>query len=181
MKIEKAHAIHTPEILAVHQAAFGGQKGIEIRQLVESLLEDKTALPRFSLVAVHNDMIIGHILFTAAIVDGARADLSAQILAPLAILPDYQRTGVGTLLIKTGLETLRMEGTDLVFVLGHPQYYVRSDFTPAGIQGFEAPYPIPAEHSDAWMVQALSPGILGTEKGRIRCSDSLNEPQHWRE
>lgn len=179
--IKEAHLKHKTEILGVHHAAFGEQKGAEISRLVESMLDDNSAQPRYSFVAIQNNIIIGHILFTNVSVIGASPGLSAQILAPLAVIPEHHNKGIGTLLINTGLDALRKQGVKLVFVLGHPGYYPRCDFTPAGKHGFHAPYPIPEEHSGAWMVQELSPGILGVEKGTVQCADSLNRPEHWRE
>jgi len=181
MEIREAVRANTTEIFRVHENAFGKDKGFEIKQLVNSLLEDITAKPSFSFVAVNNDTIIGHVLFTKVKILGASEGLPAQILAPLAVLPDYQNKGVGGRLVKGGIEELKKSGTKVVFVLGHPGYYPRYGFTPAGKHGFEAPYPIPNEHADAWMVQELSPGIIGVEKGKVLCSDSLNKPEHWRE
>ncbi len=181
MNIRKANTNDRSAILHVHQEAFGDNKGVVISRLVDDLLQDPTAKPGFSLVAMENDNVIGHILFTKVTVKGAGKDLSAQILAPLAVLPGYQNQGVGCQLINTGLDALRKSGIKLVFVLGHPEYYPRCGFTPAGIHGLEAPYPIPAEHADAWMVQELCPGILDAEKGRVECSVSLQRPEHWRE
>lgn len=181
MEIKNAVRANTTEILRVHENAFGKDKGFEIKQLVNSLLEDGTAKPSFSFVAVDNDTIVGHVLFTRVIIDGASEGLPAQILAPLAVLPDCQNKGVGGRLVKSGIEELRKSGIKVVFVLGHPNYYPRYGFTPAGIHGFEAPYPIPDEHADAWMVQELCPGIIGVDKGKVSCSDSLNKPEHWQD
>jgi putative acetyltransferase len=69
----------------------------------------------------------------------------------------------------------------LVFVLGHPDYYPRHGFEPAGPQGLDAPYPIPAAHEDAWMVLALRPGVIGKLRGRVVCADALDKPEYWRE
>ncbi|MES9857655.1 MAG: hypothetical protein ABW166_13785 [Sedimenticola sp.] len=76
---------------------------------------------------------------------------------------------------------LKDSGVELVFVLGHPDYYLRSGFNPAGVLGYEAPYHIPEEHAGAWMVQELCSGIIGKVKGKVQCSDVLSQPQHWRE
>lgn len=168
-------------ILNIHKKAFGPEKGVEIAKLVDDLLDDNTAKPILSLVAVEEDRLIGHILYTKAVVPQTEAVISAQILAPLAILPESQKYGIGQKLINEGLRRLKASGVDLVFVLGHPTYYPRCGFEPAGAQGFEAPYPIPAEHSDAWMVQQLNGSFLGYAKGKVQCSRVLNEPQHWRE
>ena len=72
-------------------------------------------------------------------------------------------------------------GVGLVFVLGHPGYYPKYGFVPAGTRGFEAPYPIPPEHADAWMVQELQLGMIGSFMGQVECTDTLNDPKHWRE
>lgn len=181
MRIRKAVEMDKPGILHVHQRAFGEGEGGEISQLVDNLFEDATARPSFSFVAVEDDMVVGHILFTKGVIIGAGEGVSAQILAPLAVLPEYQGKGIGGLLVKAGMDELSKAGVKLVFVLGHPGYYPRFGFSPAGELGFEAPYPIPDEHAGAWMVRELFPGIIGLEKGKVKCSEVLNEPEHWRE
>jgi putative acetyltransferase len=82
-------------------------------------------------------------------------------------------------LIREGLEESKRAGWDLVFVLGHPGYYARHGFIVAGVNGFEAPYPIAEEHADAWMVQELRQGTIGKVRGRIICADSLMDAKHW--
>lgn len=181
MKIRKSIETDKIEIKNIHTEAFGEKKGPEIAQLVECLFADKTAMPLHSLVAIEDDKLVGHILFSEVKITQTTASVSAQILAPLAILPDYQRKGVGSQLIKDGLKLLKNSGVELVFVLGHPDYYPRSGFIPAGVLGYEAPYHIPEKYSDAWMVQELSPGVIGKVKGKLQCSDALDEPEHWRE
>ncbi|WP_022669352.1 GNAT family N-acetyltransferase [Desulfospira joergensenii] len=181
MKIRKSNESDKIEIEKIHTRAFGKEKGPVIAGLVNGLFHDPTAEPRLSLVAEEDKKIIGHILFTKVVVTQTREPVSAQILAPLAILPEVQNRGIGTLLIKEGLDRLRQAGGELVFVLGHPNYYPRSGFIPAGALGYEAPYPIPMEHANAWMVQELCPGGIGRVKGRVVCSDVLNQPEHWRE
>ena len=160
---------------------MAGAKGQEIADLVAGLLDDPTAKPLVSLVAMDGDTVVGHILFTQAKLTGCDRPVSAMILAPLAIHPDFQSQGIGGRLIKAGLEQLTGMGVDIVFVLGHPGYYPRAGFKPAGVLGFEAPYPIPEKHSGAWMVQELRSGVIGQVGGTVQCSDVLNEPQHWRE
>lgn len=184
MKIKYAEPSHTQGLLHVHQQAFGSasdrDKGMVISELVKGLLEDPTAEPRHSLIAVEQDIVIGHVLFTKVHLEGVAGNIAAQILAPLAVLPDFQAKGIGRKLVMAGLDALRRSGTQLVFVLGHPDYYPRCGFTPAGVCGFVAPYPIPEEHAAAWMVQELTPGVIGTIKGKICCADILHQPEHWR-
>lgn len=169
------------KITSVHDSAFGKIKGKEILVLVNGLLDDKTAEPMLSLVAEENGKIIGHILFTKVSIKQSSNAISAQILAPLAILPAHQNQGVGSGLIKKGLKQLKDSGVHLVFVLGHPGYYSQCGFSPAGVLGFDAPYPIPEEHAEAWMVQEFRDGVIGLVTGKVQCSEVLNQPQHWRE
>lgn len=168
-----------PAIEALARAAFGDADGPEIGALIGALLADPTARPLVSLVAVSDDRVVGHVLFTAVQLDGGDDTLTASILAPLAVQPDYQNRGIGGRLIQAGLEQLKQLDVALVFVLGHPGYYPRYGFSPAGIAGFEAPYPIAPENADAWMVQALRPGILGRVSGRVRCARALDEERYW--
>ncbi|MBU4130631.1 MAG: N-acetyltransferase [Proteobacteria bacterium] len=180
-EIRKSTASDQLEIANIHTKAFGEKKGPEIAELVRGLLNDKTAMPFLSLVAIEGEKTVGHILYTKANIIPAMASVSAQILAPLAILPEFQNKRIGAKLIKEGLNLLKETGVELVFVLGHPGYYPRSGFTPAGVLGFQAPYHIPEEHADAWMVQELGSGIIGRIKGAVQCSDVLDQPEHWRE
>lgn len=181
MKIRKSTEPERGEIQNIHTQAFGKDKGPEISKLVKDLMSDKTAMPILSLVAVENDKLIGHILFTKVEVTRAEDQIVAQIIAPLAILPEEQNKGIGEKLINEGLKLLKESGTELVFVLGHPSYYPRCGFIPAGEQGYEAPYPIPEEHAEAWMIQELNGGVMNKNSGKVLCSKVLNEPQHWRE
>lgn len=163
-------------IYRVESEAFGYEKEAK---LVDSLLDDPTARPYLSLLAQEGDRAVGHILFTAASIAESRRKVS--LLAPLSVVPDAQGKGVGGRLIQAGLERLAEAGVDLVFVLGHPTYYPRLGFVPAHTYGLEAPYPIPADHSDAWMVQGLHPSALAGVCGRVTCAGALDQPEHWRE
>jgi predicted N-acetyltransferase YhbS len=123
--------------------------------------------------------IAGHILFTTVRVPGVYQHVRAQILAPLAVLPSRQGRGVGGALIREGLGQLSAADVGLVFVLGHPAYYPRFGFQAAGRLGLTAPYPIPQEHHDAWMVQELVPDLLGVVRGEVSCARTLDSPEHW--
>jgi putative acetyltransferase len=164
------------DILRVEGAAFDGGKEVEFTR---ALLVDSTAKPLLSLMAFIDDQPAGHILFTAAHL--VNSEVVVSFLAPLAVVPEFQRRGVGGSLIKDGLERLSRSGVDLVFVVGHPQYYPRHGFTLAGKLGFETPYPMSAEHADAWMVRALRPDVIGSVSGKVVCCDTLNKPELWQQ
>ena len=178
LRIRKTSEADLPAIMRIHSMAFGQDTEAD---LVAAILADPSAEPVLSLMALEDGRPVGHILFSAARLDEPERDTPAAILAPLAIVPDAQRRGLGGKLIETGLVHLSETGTDLVFVLGHPDYYPRFGFEPAGQYGLLAPYPIADEHADAWMVQALRPGIIGSVRGTIICCDALSRPELWRE
>lgn len=177
MQIRETRHSELDTILSVARSAFGSD---EVPDLVRDLLSDPTANPTLSLLAFDGDRAVGHILFTSARLE-PEAPLSISILAPLAVVPDRQKQGIGRKLIEHGLRMLRESGIDLVFVLGHPAYYPRHGFRTAGWLGFNAPYPIPEKDADAWMVQALQPGKCISYKGTVICAEKLNRPEHWRE
>jgi predicted N-acetyltransferase YhbS len=181
LKIRRSQASDCIAISAIHMSAFGPEQGPEIVDLVNDLFKDETAKPLLSLVAETEDRLVGHILFTAVQLQPQSQEISAQILAPLAVASDFQGKGIGGELIQAGLQQLADSGVDLVFVLGHPSYYPKFGFQTAGVLGFAAPHPIPTEHADAWMVQALKADVIGRVDGTVQCSAVLNQPQHWRE
>jgi putative acetyltransferase len=178
MIIREANNNELATALQVESAAFDGDE--EIARLVTDLANDPGAEPLLSLLAFADDQAAGHIMFSAASIEN-QSSLKACILAPLAVVPGYQRRGIGGALIKSGLEIQTGRGVDMVFVLGYPEYYSRHGFMPAGAAGFKAPYPIPPENADAWMVQELRPGIIGSFKGRVICCGKLDRPEYWRE
>jgi predicted N-acetyltransferase YhbS len=162
-------------------SAFGTTEGPQIVQLIANLLVDGSAQPVLSLVATVDKSIVGHILFSKVRVKQSGRDVSAALLAPLAVHPDFQSQRIGGQLVTEGLRQLSESGVDLVFVLGHPGYYPRFGFSEAGIKGFEAPYPIPQKNAGAWMVQELHWGVIGRSSGRVVCADALDDPKFWRE
>lgn len=166
-------------ISPILKQAFGSD---EEAILVENLLKDSTAKPFISLVAYIDDKPVGHILFTACSING-NSNVKLSIMAPLAVLPDFQKQGVGGTLIAEGIRIAKEENTDIVFTLGYPEYYPRHGFkTDALAFGFEAPYPIPEAVKDAWMVYLLNDNTNSQEaKGKITCAKALDEEKYWSE
>ncbi len=180
IQIRETNSKDFNDIMVVEERAFGYVKEA---QLTADLLKDNTAEPILSLLAFHDKKAIGHILFTRAYInERSTKQPLIHILAPLAIIPEYQKQGIGGLLINEGLKRLKEMGTEIVFVLGHMDYYPKFGFIPDAKKiGFSAPYPIPEEYANAWMVQSLNPEGFVIDKGNIICSVELNKPEHWRE
>ena len=180
MNIRESKESDKPDVFDIHTLAFGQKEGPEVAELAKDLFDDRTADPGLSLVAVENNRLIGHIMFTKATLSEHDDSIKVQLLAPLAVRPEFQKKGNGGHLVKEGLKRLKASGTQLVFVLGHPEYYPKFGFVPAGALGFSAPYPIPEENADAWMVLELVPGIIGKVHGQVNCSDAMDHPRNWR-
>lgn len=179
LRIRQAEPRDTDPILQLIREAFGREEGDEVAGLVADLLVDPTAQPLWSLVAVAGNPIVGHVLFTQVELEGSPEPVSCALLAPLVVQADRRNMGIGGRLIKAGLDQLRRAEVGLVFVLGHPGYYPRHGFAPAGEQGYEAPYPIAPANAEAWMVQPLRPGALDHTRGRVRCARSLAQEKYW--
>jgi putative acetyltransferase len=146
-------------VRVVNQRAFGGDAEAKIVDVLR-------AMPSaVSLVALINGQVTGHILFTPVEVERVPEGLKAVGLAPLAVLPEEQRHGIGTALVRKGLDVCRLLGYGLVVVLGHPEFYPRFGFKPASDYGLHCVYPAPAE---TFMVLELRPGTLKTASGLVK-------------
>jgi putative acetyltransferase len=178
VQIVEASLSDLEDVLSVERAAFGED---DEAMLVCNLLDDPSAQPLLSLLAREGEQAVGHILFTAARLDGAPQMVSIAVLAPLAVVPEAQTRGVGRQLIERGVQLLSESGVELVFVLGHPTYYPRHGFAPASSLRFVPPFPIPPKDEMAWMVRALGTEVIDSIHGRVVCADSLNKLEYWRE
>lgn len=142
----------------VNAAAFGQE---DEANLVDALRAG--AHVRLSLVAECDSQIVGHILFTEmAIVTDAQPILALS-LAPLAVLPEFQRRGIGTALVRRGLELAREQGHRIVIVLGHEDYYPRFGFSSELARAIDSPFVGPS-----WMAVELAPSALAGVSGRAR-------------
>lgn len=130
--IRHARPADHPAIAAVVEAAFG--RADEVR-LVQRLRDDAEVM--FELVEDEDGAIVGHILFSRLWADSLHLYAA---LAPLAVTPERQRTGLGARLVKAGLETCREFGAQAVLVLGDPAYYGRFGFSAAAAAKVKAPY-----------------------------------------
>ena len=141
-------------IRAVNQAAFPTP---EEADLVDNLRTGGHVL--VSLVAEHDGVIVGHALFSRMWID----QLPAVALAPVAVAPEHQRNGIGSRLIREGLDVLRQRDERIVLVLGHPDYYPRFGFSCDKAAAIEHPFP-----KEAFMALELAAGALSGVRGRVR-------------
>ncbi|MCW4021734.1 MAG: N-acetyltransferase [Candidatus Bathyarchaeota archaeon] len=182
--IREANDAELTDVLHIVREAFKptSPNGVVAEEAyVKALFADPTAKPLLSLLAFVDDKPVAHLLFTCAHLTPNPSNLQISFLSALAVLPDYQNQGIGTQLLKNGLEQLTKTGNHLVFVLGHPNYYPKLGFIPATKQGFQTPYPIPEPNQPAWMVKELQNQTINTNKGKITFCNELNKPQYWQQ
>ena len=146
-------------IHAVNAAAFPTP---EEADLVDALR--RQAQPLISLVAERDGTLLGHILFSPVTLD-SQPGLRLMGLAPMAVAPEHQRSGIGSALVQAGLDACRQQGFSAVVVLGHPEYYPRFGFSPAVRHGIRSEYDVPDE---VFMAMELIPGALREATGTIK-------------
>jgi putative acetyltransferase len=145
-------------VRAVHRLAFGRD---DEGRLVDALRAG--GFDRVALVAEEEGRIVGHVLFSALPIVTPSAAIDALALAPLAVVPDRQRVGIGSALVRDGLRAARDDGHRIAIVLGHPDYYPRFGFSAARAERLASPYAGPA-----FMALELVPGALDGVVGEVR-------------
>lgn len=110
-----------------------------------------------SLVAVEAGRVVGHILFSPITIETADRSIAGVGLAPMAVLPEFQNQGIGSLLVATALDECRRLGHRIAVVLGHPEFYPRFGFVPASRYGLRSRYDV---RDEVFMALELQPGAL---------------------
>jgi len=119
-----------------------------------------------SLVAELDGRVVGHILFSPVTLPAGDRTLQGMGLAPMAVLPEHQRDGVGARLVEKGIERPQRSGCPFVIVLGHPGYYPRCGFERASAHGIACQWPeVPDE---AFMIRILNPAAMTGAAGVAR-------------
>ncbi|MFF4309337.1 GNAT family N-acetyltransferase [Streptomyces sp. NPDC001507] len=122
----------------VHLQAFGDH-GLVVADLVDTLRDTITPQDGLSLVAEQDRQVVGHVMFTRSLLDAPRRLVDVQVLSPLAVMPEFHKRGIGSALVRHGLEVLAERAVPLVFLEGDPGYYSRFGFVPGGGLGFRKP------------------------------------------
>ena len=148
-----------PAVYAVIKAAFARAAHADGNEqdLASALRQSDAYIPELALVAEAGGRIVGHILFTKAVIAG-----SVQLaLAPLSVLPEYQRRGVGSALIREGHRRARELGYGYSIVLGSETYYPRMGYVPAKNFGIVPPFAVADENFMACKLRVDAPAISG--------------------
>ena len=166
IEIREEQAEEYQEIRQVIVAAFGG----DTEANVVELLRDRNKAP-VALVAVSDNKIVGHIMFSPVTITLAPKAFRAVGLAPLSVLPEFQRQGIGSILAREGLKKCAEAGFEIAVVLGSPDYYSRFGFSRASLYSLGNEYGAD-EH---FMAMKLKNGALDKASGTVRYSSEFKE------
>jgi len=163
IKIRRHLPVDVRSIEDLYPAAFPDE---DLLPLVRELLRD--GQPVLSLVAIADRVLAGHVAFTMCGINKQPGELA--LMAPLAVAPDMQEQGIGSALVRDGLQRLSTENVVQVHTLGDPAYYERFGFRPE--EGVAPPYPIPGEWRIAWQSIRL-------REGGSALRGELSLPRFW--
>jgi putative acetyltransferase len=164
--VREARQDDAQAVRQVHTRAFDSPTEAE---LVERLIAEGQAA--ISLVAVVDAQVIGHVLFSPLEVSGTPRPPWMISLAPLAVLPEWQRQGAGTRLVEEGIRFASQAGVDAIIVVGHPEYYRRFGFSADLAELVSSPYSGPAS-----MAIELTPGAIKSAAGAdVRYPDAFSQ------
>ncbi len=175
MQIRRATLDDAEQINNVHLQAFEKSEAERVAKLAVGLLSENSDPETLSLVAIEDALIIGHIAFSPVYLASSKGFI-ATILAPLAVLPDYQKNKVGSSLIKFGLKLISNSDESLVLVYGDPNYYSKFGFNIELAKPFMPPYKL--AYPEGWLALSLNDNALPVG-GKISCVSSLNYPDLW--
>jgi putative acetyltransferase len=166
VRLEKSEDIS--QVRIVNLEAFGQPAEADLVDKLRQACDDA-----LFLVAEEDDRIVGHIAFTPVVIANRKAKVEGMGLAPMAVLPGRQRQGIGSKLVRRGLDILRKRDCPYVIVLGHPAYYPRFGFEPAS--GYNISCQWQGIPDDTFMIFVFDQITLQNVSGVAKYRDEFNE------
>jgi predicted N-acetyltransferase YhbS len=169
ISIRKEEEKDYTEVESLLNKAFG-QKNEGI--LVNRLRKNPDFIPELSLIAGYKGAIVGYILFFPILIVSGHGNHRSLALAPMAILPDFQKKGIGKKLIHAGLVRAEESGFSSIIVVGHPDYYPRFGFKPASRYNIKPPFNIP---DNVFLARELTVEGLRNVSGTVHYPEEFNK------
>ena len=176
MIIRKATEQDGQENSEVYKCAFPKDEGDIVANLAVNLLSESTIPETLSLVAEVKNSIVGHVAFSP-VSAADMTDFQGYILAPLAVRPKFQHSGIGSKLVEAGI--LKLSGTeiDVLFVYGDPNYYNKFGFSVELAGGFTQPYKL--QYPSGWQAKSMKSPAVPYTNVALNCVSSLCDPLLW--
>lgn len=169
VKIRKEQLEDIKAIREVNVMAFGQTQEADVVDKLRHNCDDF-----LSLVALMDNRVVGHVLFSTATIEAKDRVVQGMGLAPIAVLPEYQQRGIGSELVRTGIDRLISRQCPFVIVLGHANYYPRFGFEPASRYGIRSEWEVPTE---AFMILILNEsemkGVSGVAKYQPEFAEAM--------
>ncbi len=167
MSVRRANPEDNEQIKKLYQKAFDTDAEAI---LVESLRE--SGVPNVSLVYEDGKDIVGHILFTQVDLDGDDSGVRIAGLGPMGVLPRDQYRGIGSSLVKAGLDECKSDGYGAAVVLGYTTFYPKFGFVPSVKFGITTTFNVP---EDVFMAQELMPEALKDKHGTVKFHQAFDK------
>ncbi len=175
MQIRQATIDDTEDIISVYLQTFHKSEAQIVADVAASLLHEQYFAKVISLVAIINIQVVGHIAFSPVMLENNSKHIG-YIMAPLAVLPAFQKNKIGTRLIQHGLQAISKMGPFIIFVYGDPNYYMRFGFEKDLAGNYIPPYTL--QFPEGWQALNLNSSV-SIAGGHIVCVESLNRPNLW--
>ena len=176
MNIRLAQETDLNSILKVIETAFSDEENKVIMNFVQELSGENTSPSIKSLVAEVDNQVIGYVSYSPIFLK-SDSSMSGYILAPLAVSPEHQKQGVGSNLIKSGIDMLTKDGAGILLVYGDPDYYGRFGFKEEIGRSFVPPYPL--EYPFGWTGMMLNGTAVPDKSMKFKCVNALSKPELW--
>ena len=176
MNIRFAQETDLESILKVIETAFSDEDNKVIMNLVQGLHQETTSPSIKSLVVEGENQILGYVSYSPIFLK-SDSSISGYILAPLAVSPEHQKQGIGSNLIKSGIDILTKDGAGVLLVYGDPNYYGRFGFNEEIGRIFIPPYSL--DYPFGWTGMMLSGTAIPEQTIQFECVSSLSNPDLW--
>ena len=176
MNIRLAQETDLDSIQKIIKTSFSDEENKVITNIVAELAKETAIHPIKSLIAEVDNQVIGYVSYSPIFLR-SDANISGYILAPLAVSPEHQKQGVGTNLIKSGIDLLVKDGVNVLLVYGDPDYYGRFGFQKKTACSFMPPYPL--EYPFGWLGVVLNETAIPNIIIKFECVAALSKPDIW--
>jgi putative acetyltransferase len=175
-RIRVATSLDREDIRGVHLRAFPEDENQLVATLAANLLNEETDPETIALVAEIGGDVVGHIAFSPVMADTNKNWLG-YILAPLGVIPEHHKVGIGSKLIESGIELLSKKIASVLFVYGDPKYYGKFGFSAEAATQFIPPYEL--KYPFGWQARVLHEGDSDDRPVKLSCVQSLRDPALW--